>query len=115
MTCRPGPPPYSASRRWRWPVVVPAGLPLAPMPPVAPMPPPVTSAAELAEEIVALLHDQSSMVGWERVLAGLVTCHATEPARLRDALVPILDRYERAVLSGHILGRAPGCRNCSVR
>lgn len=90
-------------------VDVPAGLPLVPMPPVTPMPPPVTSAAELAEEIGALVHDQSSLIGWERVLAGLVACHADDPVALRDALVPILDRYEAQFLPGHVQG-APRLR-----
>ncbi|RKR87767.1 hypothetical protein BDK92_2059 [Micromonospora pisi] len=86
-------------------VAVPAGLPLVPMPLVVPMPPPVTGAAELAEEIGALLHSQDSMICWERVLAGLVACHTSEPAELRDALVPMLDRYDVQFRTGHVLGK----------
>ncbi|MEV4625164.1 DUF6493 family protein [Micromonospora sp. NPDC049523] len=82
-------------------VDVPAGWSLGPMPSVAPMPPPVTSAAELAEEIGALVHDQGSMIGWERVLAGLVACHADDPVLLREALAPILDRYAVHLRPGH--------------
>jgi hypothetical protein len=88
------------------PVVVPVGLPLS-LPPVATLPPAIASPAELAEEIVALLHDQGSMAGWERVLAGLVRCHASEPAQLRDALTPILDRYGDQVLTEQPWGRGP--------
>ncbi|MFI6763251.1 DUF6493 family protein [Micromonospora sp. NPDC050417] len=86
-------------------VAVPAGLSPMPMPLVVPMPPPVTGPAELAEEIGALLHQQSSMISWERVLAGLVACHASEPAGLRDALVPILDRYDVQFRTGHVWGK----------
>jgi hypothetical protein len=80
------------------PVVVPVGSPLLP-PPAAALPPPVGSAAELAEEIVALLHEHGSMAGWERVLAGLVMLRASTPEQLRDALTPILDRYGVQVLA----------------
>ncbi|GIE31262.1 hypothetical protein Ait01nite_043070 [Actinoplanes italicus] len=76
------------------PVTGPAGVPSLP-PPVesAPMPPPVANAPELAEEVVALLHDQSG-VRWERVLAGLVALHAAgERDALATALTPVLDRY----------------------
>lgn len=41
-------------------------------PTVAAMPPPITRPAELADEFMALLHEQTG-VGWERVLAALVT------------------------------------------
>lgn len=84
---------------------LPAVAPLLPVPAAASMPPPVTGVAELAEEISALVHDQGSMIGWERVLAGLVSCHASDPASLRDALVPLLERYEVQFLSGHVWGK----------
>ncbi|BCY07866.1 DUF6493 family protein [Actinoplanes sp. L3-i22] len=72
----------------------PAELPeLPPAAPPAAMPPPITSAAELAEELTVLRHDQTA-VGFERVLAGLVTLFTTEgPAALGTALQPVLDRY----------------------
>jgi hypothetical protein len=58
----------------------------------APMPPPITTAAELAEEVAALLHEQSG-VRWERVLAGLVALHAADNrAALATALTPVLER-----------------------
>ncbi|MGW4461418.1 DUF7824 domain-containing protein [Micromonospora sp. NPDC004704] len=86
------------------------GWALVPMPSVAPMPPPVTGVAELAEEIGALLHDEGSMVGWERVLAGIVACHADDPVLLRDALVPILDRYEVQFRPGQTWWGSPRLR-----
>ncbi|MDI6105507.1 DUF6493 family protein [Actinoplanes sp. NEAU-A12] len=59
----------------------------------APMPPSIASAAELAEEVAALVHEQSG-VRWERVLAALVTLHsAGERDALAAALPPLLDRY----------------------
>ena len=61
--------------------------------PPAVMPPPIAGAAELAEELVVLLHHESA-VSWERVLAGLVSLRvATEPAALAAALEPVLERY----------------------
>ncbi|MEV6306649.1 DUF6493 family protein [Actinoplanes sp. NPDC051861] len=64
--------------------------PPAPVP-VAPMPAPITDAAELAEEIVLLVHGGTA-VGWERVLAALVALTAAgEPPA--DALTPVLDRH----------------------
>ncbi|GID64936.1 hypothetical protein Acy02nite_28170 [Actinoplanes cyaneus] len=66
---------------------------LPPAAPPAAMPPPITTAAELAEELVVLVHERSA-IHWERVLAGLVTLYATEgSATLRAALQPVLDRY----------------------
>ncbi|SDS27404.1 DUF7824 domain-containing protein [Actinoplanes derwentensis] len=66
-------------------VLVPVETPL--------MPPPITTAAELAEELVILLHDQTG-VRWERVLAAVVTLHAGgRRAELAGALAPILDRH----------------------
>ncbi|GAA1620365.1 DUF6493 family protein [Actinoplanes couchii] len=60
---------------------------------VAPMPPPIASAAELAEEVVVLLHDQTG-VRWERVLAAVVTLHAQGPRdEFAAALAPILQRH----------------------
>jgi hypothetical protein len=70
---------------------LPIGLP--PAPPVAALPPPITGPAELAEEIVALVHSETA-VGWERVLAAVVSLHAAgDRAALADALIPVLDRY----------------------
>ncbi|GLW28368.1 DUF6493 family protein [Actinoplanes regularis] len=69
---------------------------LAPLPPAAPpaeMPPPLTTAAELAEELVALRHEETA-IRWERVLAGLVSLYAAlGPAGLAGSLRPVLDRY----------------------
>ncbi|MET8153531.1 DUF6493 family protein [Actinoplanes sp. NPDC049668] len=63
------------------------------IPAPAAMPPPIGDAAELAEEVVALLHEQSA-VRWERVLAGLVSRRAAgETAQLAAALEPVLDRH----------------------
>jgi hypothetical protein len=76
------------------PAVQPDGVPTPP-PPVepAPMPPPVSTAAELAEEVVALVHEESG-VRWERVLAALVALHAAgERDALATALTPVLTRY----------------------
>ncbi|HWS35150.1 MAG TPA: DUF6493 family protein [Actinoplanes sp.] len=57
------------------------------------MPPPITTAAELAEEVVVLLHEQTG-VRWERVLAAVVTLHAQgRRAELAGALAPVLDRH----------------------
>ncbi|GIE36525.1 hypothetical protein Ait01nite_095700 [Actinoplanes italicus] len=50
---------------------------------------PIETPAELAEEVIALLH-QPSAVNWERVLAGLV---ALAPAGLADALGPVLNSH----------------------
>ena len=72
---------------------------LAPAPPVAAMPPPIRSAGELAEEVAALVHDQTA-VRWERVLAGLV---ALQPTGLGEAFGPLLDRYP--VLFQDVWGR----------
>ena len=71
----------------------PVVLALPPLAPPAVMPPPIAGAAELAEELVALLHHESA-VAWERVLAGLVSLRVTEEtAALAAALEPVLDRY----------------------
>ncbi|WP_430782461.1 DUF6493 family protein [Actinoplanes sp. G11-F43] len=56
-----------------------------PVPPAA-MPPPITGAAELAGEIVALLHHETA-VAWERVMAALVTV-----PDLTETLAPLLTR-----------------------
>ncbi len=57
------------------------------------MPPGIGSAAELAEEVVALLAEDSA-VRWERVLDGLVRLHATgDGEALSAALRPVLHRY----------------------
>ncbi|MEV0900637.1 DUF6493 family protein [Actinoplanes sp. NPDC049802] len=76
------------------PVAGPLGVPSLPPPPEpALMPPPIASAAELAEELAALLHDQSG-VRWERVLAALVSLHAAdERAALAAALSPVIERH----------------------
>ncbi|GIE31259.1 hypothetical protein Ait01nite_043040 [Actinoplanes italicus] len=59
----------------------------------APMPPPITTAAELAEEIAVLVHEESG-VRWERVLAAFVALHADGGrGSLTAALSPLLDRY----------------------
>jgi hypothetical protein len=60
-------------------------------PPVSPIAtvPAIESPGELAEEVIALLHDPSA-AGWERVLAGLV---ALAPSGLGETLGPVLDRH----------------------
>ncbi|GGN62912.1 hypothetical protein GCM10010112_21620 [Actinoplanes lobatus] len=76
------------------PVAGSTGVPSLPPPAEpAPMPPPIATAAELAEEVVALLHEQSG-VRWERVLAALVTLHAADGrGALATALRPVMERY----------------------
>ncbi|MBO3739125.1 DUF6493 family protein [Actinoplanes flavus] len=64
---------------------------LAPPAPAAAMPPPITSGAELATEIVALLHGGTA-VGWERVLAALVALPASG-VPVAESLRPIYDRH----------------------
>jgi hypothetical protein len=66
------------------PVALP-GLP--PPPPVAAMPPPIADVAELVEELVLLIAEETA-VRWERVLAAFV---ALRPAR---ELQPLLQRFE---------------------
>jgi hypothetical protein len=59
----------------------------------APMPAPITTVAELAEEIAVLVHEESG-VRWEQVLAALVTLHADgRRDELAAVLPPLLDRY----------------------
>ncbi|SDS90791.1 DUF7824 domain-containing protein [Actinoplanes derwentensis] len=74
--------------------------------PAAAMPPPITTAAELATEIVALLHSETS-VGWERVMAALVALPADG---LSEALQPVLDRHEGDLNNTYWYGtfRRPG-------
>jgi hypothetical protein len=71
-----------------------------PAPPPAVMPPPIGDAAELAAEVVALLHDETA-VGWERVLAALVTVPADE---MRVALRPVLHRHQGELTGSHRSG-----------
>jgi hypothetical protein len=64
----------------------------APPPPAA-MPPPITSAAEFAAEVVALIREESG-VRWERVLAGVVALQAAGQApALAEVLEPVFHRY----------------------
>ncbi|MEV0897277.1 DUF6493 family protein [Actinoplanes sp. NPDC049802] len=73
------------------PAPVPARLP-APWS-AAPMPPPIGDPAELAGEVVTLLRHPSGP-RWERVLAAMVTLHATgEHDGLAAAITPVLARY----------------------
>ncbi len=82
---------------------VPAVPVLPPPPPPAVMPPPITGAAELAEEVVALVHEESA-VRWERALAGIVTLRATgDTAALACTLKPVLDRYLRHCYDDRLL------------
>jgi hypothetical protein len=60
--------------------------------PAAAMPAPVASAGELAEEVVALFSAPLSVVGFERVLAGLVAVRATDPDGVAELLTPMLHR-----------------------
>ncbi|MEU4561203.1 hypothetical protein AB0F72_22700 [Actinoplanes sp. NPDC023936] len=62
-------------------------------PAVAAMPPPIADAAEFAEELAALVHDQTA-VGWERVLAALVALHTDgDRETLAATLLPVIERY----------------------
>ncbi|MEV6306650.1 DUF6493 family protein [Actinoplanes sp. NPDC051861] len=61
------------------------GLP--PPPPVAEFPPPIADTAELVEEIVVLMTEETA-VRWERVLAALVTL------RPGPEVEPLLQRFE---------------------
>ncbi|GAA4602713.1 hypothetical protein BJY16_004339 [Actinoplanes octamycinicus] len=72
----------------------PAAIPqLPPAAPPAELPPPIATAGELAEELVALCHEETA-VRWERVLAGLVSLYTVAgSAALATALQPVLDRY----------------------
>ncbi|GGN62314.1 hypothetical protein GCM10010112_20340 [Actinoplanes lobatus] len=71
---------------------------LAPPAPAAAMPPPIASGAELATEIVALLHGGTA-VAWERVLAALVALPAAG-VPVAESLRPLLDRHH-AELTDH--------------
>ncbi|WP_433720391.1 DUF6493 family protein [Actinoplanes sp. CA-051413] len=74
----------------------PADLPLPARVPPAVMPPPIASAAELAEEVVALIREESG-VRWERVLAGIVTLHAAgRTSDLAEVFEPVFDRHPDA-------------------
>ncbi|GAB3137564.1 DUF6493 family protein [Micromonospora sonneratiae] len=68
-------------------------VPVVPAPAPAAMPPSIASAAELAEEISALLNGGENAVAWERILAGVVSLAAVDRAGLADAMNPLLDRY----------------------
>ncbi|MEU4425359.1 DUF6493 family protein [Actinoplanes sp. NPDC024001] len=74
------------------PAVAPApavpGLP--PVLPVAEVPPPISGVAELREEIVLLMAEETAL-RWERVLAALI---ALRGCGLAEALAPLLDRPE---------------------
>lgn len=63
---------------------------------VAAMPAPISSAGELAEEVVALFSAPLSAVGFERVLAGLVAVKATDPDGVAELLTPMLRRLNPA-------------------
>ncbi|HWS34814.1 MAG TPA: DUF6493 family protein, partial [Actinoplanes sp.] len=78
---------------------IPALLP--PAPPAA-MPGPITSAAELATEIVAVLHEETS-IGWERVMAALV---ALPGDGLAEALQPVRQRYAGSLVDHQWNGRS---------
>jgi hypothetical protein len=74
---------------------------LPPPAPVAEMPPPITSAAELATEVAAVLHEETS-VRWERILAGLVSLQAAgETASLAATLGPLLERHADHFAENH--------------
>ncbi|MEV4278808.1 DUF6493 family protein [Actinoplanes xinjiangensis] len=55
----------------------------------AAMPPPIGSAAELAEEVTALIQDPAA-VRWERILAALI---ALPDVGFAESLAPVLDRH----------------------
>jgi hypothetical protein len=69
------------------PVAAAASFPPAP---AAGMPAAITAAAELAEEVVAVLRDPSG-VRWERILSALVSLPQDG---LAETLGPVLNRYE---------------------
>ncbi|MBU2668252.1 hypothetical protein KOI35_32545 [Actinoplanes bogorensis] len=80
----PAPGPLPAS-----PLPSPPLAALSAPPPVAALPAAIGSASELAEEVVALLHQETSL-RWERVLAGVVSLRSTgdlSPVR------HVVDRY----------------------
>ncbi|WP_405010643.1 DUF6493 family protein [Kitasatospora sp. NBC_01539] len=62
-------------------------LPAVPRP--RPVPPPVAGAAELAEELAAVLAGDTDPVVWERVLDGLVRHAWLDRAGLTEALEPV--------------------------
>jgi hypothetical protein len=66
----------------------------APTPPE--LPPPIGTPAELAEELAAALvrHAAVDPVALERLLAALVTLAHADPAALRDAVDPVVTRYQ---------------------
>ncbi len=70
--------------------------PVVTVPPLASpaaMPPPIAGPVELAQEVVALLREESG-VRWERVLAGLVALRAAgETPALAEVLGPVLKRH----------------------
>jgi hypothetical protein len=68
-------------------LATPAAPPARPVPTV--MPPPIVSAAELAEEVVALIQEPAG-VRWERILAALVT---VPQEGFAESLAPVLDRH----------------------
>lgn len=76
---------------------VPIGPQVTPAPPPSSpdVPPPITSTAELAAELVAVLDrtDSADPVAWERVLDGLVRLSSTQPVDLRAAVRPLCERY----------------------
>ena len=63
---------------------------LPPVPQPRPVPPPIASAAELAEELGAVLAGDPDPSAWERVLDGLVRHAAQDRAALAEALAPVL-------------------------
>ncbi|MFC7532839.1 DUF6493 family protein [Actinoplanes sp. GCM10030250] len=77
-----GAPPSVAGLRTAGPVALPA------LAPVAEFPPPITDVAELVEEIVLLMTEETG-VRWERVLAGLVSLRSA-----RGELEALLGRFE---------------------
>ncbi|GIE87692.1 DUF6493 family protein [Actinoplanes regularis] len=69
-------------------------------PRAAAMPPPFQRPAELAEEFLALIHDQTA-IGWERVLAALVALGSRgDRTAIAEALGPVLTRHTD-LLSGY--------------
>jgi hypothetical protein len=76
---------------------VPIGAQATPAPPPSSphVPPPITSTAELAAELVAVLDrtDSADPVAWERVPDGLVRLSSTQPVDLRPAVRPLCERY----------------------
>ncbi|MFI1194938.1 hypothetical protein ACH4T9_16980 [Micromonospora sp. NPDC020750] len=82
-------------------VTGPRGDDLPPPGPSAPAPAPITDVDELAEEVAALLGTERHGEPLDRILDGLVRLTATDGARVRAALDPVLARRHWSWASEH--------------